>query len=261
MCKMWRIFRKTRKRRREMSMNERHEHILRVLQERTYITVEELSQLLFISPSSIRRDLTRMENSGLVVRSHGGVSLPAPISGVASFHERMHKNSKEKRLIAQKAASLLCEGQNVLLDSSSTAAFLLPHIARFKSVSVITNHLSTALHAIELGICTHCLGGQAMGNSGVLTGTQTYRALSDMHADLLFFSSQSLDENGDISDSTEAENFARICMLDSAKTRVFLCDGDKFGMRTMHRLTNLDQVEVAVFDRPYEPLRTSCRIL
>ena len=90
-----------------MSISNRQEQILVFLNERTFITVNELSKLMYVSPSSIRRDLTYMQNNGLVKRCHGGVSLPDSLSGVASFYDRAHKNIKEKRVICQKAALLL----------------------------------------------------------------------------------------------------------------------------------------------------------
>jgi len=81
-----------------MSITNRQEQILNILNERTFITVNELSQLTFTSPSSIRRDLTYLQNNGLAQRTHGGVSMPNPIKGVASFHDRSHKNIKQKRI-------------------------------------------------------------------------------------------------------------------------------------------------------------------
>lgn len=240
-------------------MTDRQEQILHLLKERNYITVQELAAALFTSPSSIRRDLTYMQNNGLVTRSHGGVSLPAPISGVASFYDRMRKNIHEKRKIAEKAATLLESGQKILLDSSSTAAFLLPHIAKIKTASVFTNSLSTALSAIELGIDTHCLGGHAVGGSSALSGVVTYRAITDIRADVVFFSAQALDADGNITDSTEEENFVRELMLKVAKTSVFLCDSGKFDTDALYRLGNLNDVDYAVFDRPFDELTTTCK--
>ena len=244
-----------------MSITNRQAQILNILNERTYITVEELSALTFTSPSSIRRDLTYLQNNGLVKRSHGGVTLPEPINGVASFYDRTHKNMKEKRIIAQKAAALLEDGQNILLDSSSTAAFLLPYIAKFNHAAVFTNNLSTALNAIELGINTHCLGGHSIRGSSALSGAETYRALSNIKADILFFSSQSLDCQGNITDSTEEENFARILMLQSTKTSVFLCDSEKFNKSSVYKLGNLNGMDFAVFDKGFDGLSTSCTLL
>ena len=244
-----------------MSISERQKQILSILNDKTFITVQELSRLTFTSESSIRRDLTYLQNNGLVKRSHGGVSLPGPVSGVASFYDRSRKNIREKRLIAQKAASLLADGQNILLDSSSTAAFLLPHIAKCNDVSVFTNNLSTALHAIELGIDTHCLGGQAKNKSAALSGSETYRALSNIRADILFFSSQSVDGSGNISDSTEEENFVLLLMLTAAKTTVFLCDSEKFGESALYTLCRLSEVDYAAFDSAYTGVTGNCTLL
>ena len=244
-----------------MSNITRREQILSILEQRIFITVQELSRLTYTSTSSIRRDLTFLENSGMVKRSHGGVSLPQPIVGVAGFYDRSHMNTKKKRIIAQKAATLLKPGQKILLDSSSTAEMLLPHIAKVKDVSVFTNTLPTAIHAIELGIDTHCLGGHCQKGSVALSGGGTIRALSNLNVDILFFSSQSLDDKGHISDSTEEENLVRVFMLKAAKTTVFLCDSAKFDTRTTYGLCNLDEVDYAVFDAPYEALETKCRIL
>ena len=156
-----------------MSINSRHEQILQLLEERAFITVNELAEKTFTSTSSIRRDLTYLQNNGLVVRTHGGVSLPECSNQVASFRDRSHKNIKEKRLIAQKAAALLCDGQSILLDSSSTVTFLLPYIAKKNGISVFTNNLTTALQSIELGIDTYCLGGHAINHFGIVASADT----------------------------------------------------------------------------------------
>lgn len=244
-----------------MSISERQKQILAILNERTYVTVKELADLMFTSASSIRRDLTYLQNNNLVKRLHGGVSSVEPITNVASFYDRTHKNVREKRLIAQKAARLLKDGQTVLLDSSTTATFLLPHIAKHRSITVFTNNLSTALHAIELGIDTHCLGGRALNGSSVLSGTETFRALSEISVDILFFSSQALDDHGTISDTTEQENYTRKEMLKAAKTKVFLCDSEKFHIRCTYKLCDLDKIDYAVFDSAYDGLSAACDLL
>ena len=78
--------------------------------------------------------------------------------------------------------------------------------------------------------------------------------------DVVFFSSQSLNGDGCISDSTEEENFVRKKMLKGAKMRVFLCDHEKFGTVSTYKLCDLDEIEYAVFDVPYPGLQTSCQV-
>ena len=132
-----------------MKLSGRQKELLDIIGEAGYVSVEELAKKTFTSPSSIRRDLANMQNLGLVKRSHGGVSLPERNGRVAGFYNRSQKNVKEKRLIAAKAAALLKNGQSILLDSSSTASFLLPHIAKLEGATVFTNNLETAVSEIQ----------------------------------------------------------------------------------------------------------------
>lgn len=244
-----------------MSISERQQKILDILNSKSFATVDELAKLLFTSPSSIRRDLTAMQNGGLVKRTHGGVSAPDMLSGVASFYDRTKKSVNEKRIIAKKASSLLCDGQKIFLDSSSSAGFLLPFIARITNATVFTNNLATALKAIELGIDTHCLGGHSVGGSASLAGMETYNSINSINADILFFSSQSIDKNGIISDSTEEETYVRKLMLKSAKVRVFLCDSSKFDLSSTYSLTSADEIEFIVSDKKYENIITKAKWL
>ena len=242
-----------------MSISSRQKQILNMLEERAYITVKQLAEMMYTSESSIRRDLAFLQANGLVKRTHGGVSAIEPIKNVASFYDRSRKNVKEMRAIAQIAARFLKNGQSILLDSSTTATFLLPYIAKLKEVTLFTNNLSTAMSAIELGIHTHCLGGHSVGGGVALSGTETFRALSEISADIVFFSSQSLSKDGIISDSTEEENYVRSLMLSRAETKVFLCDSSKFSKTSTYKLCTLEVVDEIVFDRPFDDLNVNGR--
>lgn len=243
-----------------MGISERQKEILKIITENTYISVNELASRTFTSPSSIRRDLTYLENNGLVNRSYGGVSLPEINGRVAGFYNRATKNIKEKRIIAQIASSFLRNGQSILLDSSTTVSFMIPYIARLESAIVFTNNLETAISLIKQGICTHCIGGESINGSVALGGSQTYKALKEIHVDIMFFSSQSLSKNGLISDSTEQENFARNVMLKQADTTVFLCDSSKFNTTSLYSLELIDNINYAVFDKEFTGLKTKTKI-
>ena len=244
-----------------MSISERQRMILSIIDEKNYVTVNELAQMLFTSSSSIRRDLTNMQNQGLVRRSHGGVTLFESGNNVASFYNRSKKSVKEKRAIAKKASELLCDGMSIFLDSSTTASFMLPYIADLDCATVFTNNLQTALNASQQGIDAYCLGGHIVNNSSALVGPQTCTAVSSIKADIVFFSSQALDVNGVISDFTEEENYVRKIMLNQSKKRVFLCDSGKFGKDSVYKLTELNDIEFAVFDCAFEGLRTDATVL
>lgn len=244
-----------------MSISERQRMILSIIDEKTYVTVNELAQMLFTSPSSIRRDLTSMQNQGLVRRSHGGVTLFENASGVASFYNRSKKSVKEKRAVAKKASELLCDGMVIFLDSSTTASFMLPYIAQLERATVFTNNLQTALNASQQGIDVYCLGGHAVSNSSALVGPQTCTAVGSIKADIVFLSSQAIGIDGVISDFTEEENYVRRMMLNQSKKTVFLCDSEKFGRDSVYKLADIDEIDFAVFDRAFDGLKTSTTVL
>ncbi len=243
-----------------MSISKRQEEILELLNEHSFLTVERLATLTYTSPSSIRRDLTRLQNLSLIKRTHGGASIFNAIHQSVPLNSRMSQSIAEKRKIAKRAASLLHDGQSVMLDGSSTAGFLIPYIAKLKDMMVFTNNMLTAINAINYGIATHCTGGFSVDRSAVLSGAQAYRAVADIHPDILFFSSKSLSRAGVISDPIPEENYIRSLMLKNAKFCVFLCDSGKFDTESLYELTSLDNVDACVFDKPFPELKTKCQI-
>lgn len=244
-----------------MSISKRQEQILALLRENVFLTVNRLAELTYTSPSSIRRDLTKLQNMYFIKRSHGGASILNDSNSAAPFDVRISQNTSAKRMIAKKAATLLCDGQSIMLDGSTTAGFLIPYIARYNDILLFTNNMITAVNAINYGIETHCIGGKSVNKSAVLSGTQSYAAASEIHPDILFFSSHSLDINGIISDPTEEENYLRSIMLSSAKHSVFLCDSGKFNRKSLYTLTSINNIDTAVFDRPWIDLKVKCKII
>ncbi len=232
----------------KMKGNERKKGILELLRERSFVSVEELSRLLYTSPSSIRRDLNELQEQGLVRRNYGGVMLfETKVAAPAVWRWDVQK--AEKKLIAKQAAALLRDNTTVFLDSSTTAYYMVEHIAEREGITVITNNLRTAQSLVEQGVSTYCLGGHIMPSSSSMCDGYTEELLSSFHADMTFFSTFALSEDGVISDSTAEENAIRRQMLRQSDCGVFLCDSSKFGRRATHRLCSLEDVDICFFDK------------
>ena len=250
-----------RKRMDEMSISKRQKQLLDLLEERGFLTVDNMAELTFTSQSSIRRDLSTLHNLSLIKRTHGGASLLREINQAVPLNSRMTQNIAEKRRIAKLASTLLEDGQSVMLDGSSTAGFLIPHIAKHREMIIFTNNMLTATNAINYGIPTHCIGGFSVNQSAVLSGAEAYRAVEKLNPDILFFSSKSLDKNGIISDPIPEENYIRSIMIENARKKVFLCDSGKFNTRSLYKLTSVDNIDACVFDKPFAELAAKCEIL
>jgi len=244
-----------------MSITKRQEQILKFLQEHGFLSVEKLSQLTYTSPSSIRRDLTALQNMYLIKRTHGGANILNSENNAVPLNSRMTQNILAKKKIAKKASTLLCDGQSVMLDGSTTSGFLIPFIAKHKNVTLFTNNMITAINAINHGIATNCIGGKSVNGSAVLSGEESYKAIRNVNADILFFSSYGIDKQGVITDPTAEENFLRSLMIENSRKSVFLCDSGKFNRKSIYTLTNLNQIDIAVFDTQWKELKTSCKIL
>ncbi len=244
-----------------MSISNRQKQLLDLLEENGHLTVETMAELTYTSPSSIRRDLTALQNLSLIKRTHGGASLLREVNHAVPLSSRMTQNVAEKRRIAKLAATLLEDGQSVMLDGSSSAGFLVPHIAKHREMTVFTNNMLTAINAINYGIPTHCIGGFSVNHSAVLSGSEAYRSVASINPDILFFSSKSLDRDGVIYDPIPEENYIRSIMLENSKRSVFLCDSGKFDRRSLYRLTSIDRIDACVFDKPFPELTAKCNIL
>ena len=234
-----------------MKTNEREQKILEILHNRQFASVRFLAANLYTSPSSIRRSLTRMENAGLVRRNYGGVILCDNEKKTAALDVRMEQHKTEKKAVARDAASLIYPGMTVFLDASTTCSYLVEYIIQIPDVIVFTNNLRTAAELIENGVDTYCIGGHLANNSAISVGTYAENMIRELSADIFFFSSQALSDDGVISDCSAEETAIRKAMYEHSKRRYFLCDSSKFGKTSVHRLCTLDDVDGTFFDKPF----------
>ena len=124
---------------------EREKEILKLLLANKKVTVSELSEKLYTSASSVRRDLARLEKQGLLKRIHGGAEiLEDSLSSLKiPFAMRELEQSDAKILIAKKAIGLVSDYDVIFMDSSSSAYTLIPYLASKNHLTVITNGVKT----------------------------------------------------------------------------------------------------------------------
>jgi len=206
---------------------ERLEQIMQILEKNHSISVSDLSQQLFVSQPTIRRDLTLLEEQGKVLRTHGGVVLRKLSDAEIPLMIREDQNNASKRTIAEKASRLISDGNVIFLDASSTASYLIPHLEKFNDLIVITNSPKTSLRLGERNIKNYCTGGLLLMHSLAYVGSEAERFVSNINADLFFFSSRGYTEGGSISDSSEREVTMKKAMLHNSKRVYYLCDSSK----------------------------------
>ena len=234
-----------------MIREERHARILDYLEANKSASVCQIAQALFTSESSVRRDLVTLEKSGLVQRVWGGVILSKYQNSVVPLALRESANSGEKERIAAEAAALVKENMTILMDASSTVHRMLRYLGHLRSLTVITND-ARAFSDAELipNARIYSTGGIYDRMNHAFVGAAAEAYLRTVHADLLFFSSQGISEDGEISDASEEETALRRVMLERADERIFLCDSSKLGKRRTFTICQKDDVDDIICDKP-----------
>jgi DeoR/GlpR family transcriptional regulator of sugar metabolism len=232
-----------------MFKNQRHSEILTILEKEGFAEVRALSERLYASQPTIRRDLSFLEKQGYVRRSHGGV-IPANDRQGTPVSFRKGKNAQEKARICRLAATLIPPSATVFTDASTTAFHLAEHIKDIDNITVVTNGLPLCSALAESNLRTFSTGGRLVSSSMAFVGYQAEKCAASFNADLFFFSSSSLGNDGAICDYSEEETaLRRIMHVQSAKT-VYLCDSHKFGTRSAFVAFSLSEIDVIVTDSP-----------
>lgn len=233
-----------------MYQNEREMEIQKILAREQYMTVRQLSQLLYTSESSIRRDLSVLEKRGVVKRSYGGVELAKTNIQVPPFSTRLHDRVREKKIIAEKAASLVHDGDIVFLDQSSSAMFVARAIMGKAKVTVVTNNIEilSLLSQTDMDVISSG-GALCRTNRNCLLGQDAHRIFTEVQANFLFFSTKALSEDGVIYDCNREEVCIRNTMLEYAEQRVFLCTSEKMEKKSGYRQCALNEIEYIITDR------------
>ena len=226
-----------------MAIYNRENEYLHLLSEREH-TVKELASKLYVSEPTVRRDVLVLKKKNLIDCKNGRVSLR---SASPDLHipllARDMTEQKAKHQIAEIAATRIKDGYTIMLDASTTAYCLLPHLAKFQNLFVITNGAKTALALATMGIKTICTGGEMVPQSFAYRGHDAEHTLSAYNADVAFFSCRGISDDGIATDSSIDENSMRRIMLKNAKHTVLLCDSSKFGLTYLNTLCRTDEVD------------------
>ncbi|MBE6701225.1 MAG: DeoR/GlpR transcriptional regulator [Ruminococcaceae bacterium] len=232
-----------------MSIYNRENQYINLLAQKPH-SVKELSQKLFISEPTVRRDIILLLEKNLVTRKRGIITLKTnpPDQRIPLFIRHFEQN-QSKQIIAQKASLHIKDGYVIMLDASTTAFHLLPHLTQFKNILVITNGGKTALESASLGIKTICTGGEMTLESFSYVGSDAEKTLMRYNADVAFFSCRGVSDDGIVSDNSILENSMRRIMIKNSKKSYLLCDTSKFGKIYLNTLCHSDEIEKIISNK------------
>jgi len=230
-----------------MQPEERQHRIGEYLQKVEFAALEEIAQQVDASVSTVRRDLTVLEASGLLRRTHGGARIITPPTDEFAFSARDTHQLAEKEAIGRACADLIQPNQTVILDAGTTAYHVARHLES-KAPQIITNSLPVAnLFSAASKVEVIVSGGVIYPRLGVLVGPLAVESFKKIHADVAVMSSGGLSLEG-ITNSHGLLIDIQKAMIEAAQKVIFCLDSTKLGRRSVLPLCGLDALDVLVTD-------------
>lgn len=230
---------------------QRYEQIVARLRAEGPTQVAVLADLLHVSQATIRRDLGRLAADGVVLRVHGGATLPSAPEPPFAQVETSHAAGKD--LVADAAARMVADGDVVLLDIGTTTHRIAARL-RGRSITVITSSLAVCGElgtdgAIELIL----LGGVVRRNYQSLVGFLTAQALAQVRADKLFLGTSGVRNDGTVLDTTVVEVPVKQAMLQASDQVILVADGSKFPGSGLARICGAGEIDTLVTSPGADP--------
>jgi DeoR/GlpR family transcriptional regulator of sugar metabolism len=227
--------------------HERRSRLLDIIRIRGFAALEELVRELGVSESTVRRDLDALEDQGSARRTHGGVLYSGGMPRLAEFDERQPANWAAKRAIALTAASVIEDGETVLLDGGTTT-YEVARLLVGRSLQVVTNSLPVAnLFASEARTDLVLLGGYVSPRTGVCLGPYANELLGRLHVTTTVLSAAGVSEEGLFNAHlllAETEQ----AMLKAAGRVMVVADSSKFGRKSLTLVSRLDAIDIVISD-------------
>lgn len=228
---------------------ERRNQILEILQNEKRVVVGELSQLFDVSEETIRRDLEKLEKSGIVTKSYGGAVLNENVNIDLPFNIRKNRNVPCKQKIADVIADMIHDGDHIMLDASSTAVYIVRKIKSKKNITLITNSIEILVELADVSDW-HILstGGIVKEGSLSLVGPQSDQMIQSFHVDKAIISCKGLDIEKGFTDSNEMHAQTKKTMLEAANQRIVAVDSSKFNRISFVKIADIEKADIIVTD-------------
>ncbi len=229
-----------------MTTDARLKKLSELIMKRGSLSVQDLVDEFQVSDMTIRRDLQKLEQSGMFERFHGGIRHVKEESPV----QRESQSIDEKKKIAQYCLTLISSNDTIFLDAGTTAHYIASGLAEslLENVTVITNSLTTAYPLrYAQHISLFMAGGEFRQNSQAFLGSRTKSFLESLYVNKAFIVTSGVTESGfSVFHFSDAE--IKDTMIKSSKETYMIADASKFGKRSMNLYAPLESVDMIITD-------------
>ena len=235
---------------RGLLLEERRRRICELLRERGKVTVDALAVRFGTSQVTVRADLSVLESTGALTRTHGGALSVEDTDQPLNVKQLQHY--AEKLCIAEAACRLIRDGETIILDSGTTTAEIARRMRKLelRSVNVITNALNIAALLIDVPAVRLIMpGGILRRESNSLSGHMAEAALANLQADRLYLGADGVDPELGVMTPHLAEAELNAKMIRISRQVVVVADSSKFMRRNISLIAKVEQLHLLITDR------------
>lgn len=232
---------------------ERRNLILEKLQIEKRVVVSELSQLYGVSEETIRRDLEKLENDGLAIKSYGGAVINDNSNMDMPFNIRKNRNVAGKQRIAELAAKLVEDGDHIMLDASTTGVFIAKALKQKSRLTVVTNSLEAIIEMSDVsGWDIISTGGLLKEGYLALLGGAARAGVEKYCVDKLFLSCKGVSMEYGFMDSLEIFAEVKQSMIHASQKVYLAVDHSKFDQDSFCRIDTFASLSGVITDQEPE---------
>ena len=238
--------------------NSRRLQIANYVKQKGEASVQELSEYFAVSPLTVRRDLTALEEQKLLLRYHGGAkalvqSDTANDNGNYEFDLTSVPRVEEKKRIGEKACEFLKNDDIIFMNSGSTVLFFQEAI-RDKHVTVVTNNARAPFCSKQPGVEILSLGGNYMERSKSYVGEITVNTIGGIYSNCTILGVKALDPERGLTTWNSQECGVNAAMIGHTRGKVILlADHSKIGKVSNYVSSSLDKIDLIITDSGCDP--------
>ncbi len=231
------------------SVRRRHEHILEMVREIGFVTIEALSERFEVTPQTIRRDIGTLAYEGSVQRYHGGAG-PALSTENVAYTDRKAMCQEEKRRIARLMARHIPSRSSLFINMGTTTEEAARALEGHERLRIITNNLNVAtiLSGSE-NMEVIVAGGLVRRRDCGIVGEAAMDFIRQFKVDYGIIGISGIDLDGTLLDFDYREVRAARAIIENSRKVFLVTDHTKFGRNAMVRLGNLADIDALFTDR------------
>ena len=236
-----------------MFPEERRRKIVELVVKNKSVLVKDLCELFGVTAETIRRDLIQLEAEGKLKKGHGGAYVDDSVKNDIHINIRESVYMEEKNEVGKACAKLVNDGDVILLDASTTAFHILPHIKDKENLTIITNSIKVAnslsnLKHMDLIV----LGGKLDHTTRSLLGRETEDTLESYWVDKAFVSCRGISMKNGITDGNADQGLIRSMMLERANTNILVLDQTKLDITSFYKIDDFSKIDKIAIDGELE---------